>query len=206
MSERQEFLRFKELQTELFKRAVGAVTAFRSPEVGVSVNWKTDGPLLETLGLITILEEKIAQRLSRTSDGTPEFIDPEDELCAADLECSTTVALRDEMCKLFPTVVVGYLLPRRSPDGFTVQNNWIGQPVECLGLLRWMEASLRKSADIFDTRESPLETFPISVLEVRTRESGQIKIVSGADMMQAVGYASLAQGKAAELVQLSRGG
>ena len=202
MKNDQKLRQFRELEAELFGRVETGFTAFATQEGAVGYNWKPDGPLLETLGLMALLEAQIARDcLQPGADGSPEYIEPEDTLFEPELELSTTAALRDGLCMIFPTVLVGYLLPKIGAEKAQRKVACAGQAVSCLGLLRLASFKVRARSDIFG-RDNGLKKYTHAVLKVKARDSGRIKIVSQVDLLQAAGYADLVLGKTAELLLL----
>ena len=147
MDEDEKIERFWELAAELFKRVKVGFAAYKNDEGAVGVKWKDDASLLDTLGLMVVLEEKIA-RVFASEDGKPVGVDREDGVFQPDPELTTNVGLRDELCGLFPTVVVGYILQNETPGDPEIKTRWIGNAVNCLGLLQWMSFDLRR----FDSR------------------------------------------------------
>jgi len=205
MDEDEKIEKFRKIEAELFKRVEAGFTAYKTEEGNVGIKWKHDADLLDTLGLMTVLEEEIARNFV-CEDGNPVRVDREDDIYEADLDLTTTVGLRDKLCSLFPTVVVGYLLQNEKPGDPEIKTRYIGKTTDCLGLLRWMSFDLRNSTpEIFNAGEAIEEEFGSSVLEVRAHESGQIIIISGPNVLHTAGYAALALGKAAELVYNSIG-
>lgn len=197
---------FKAMERELFKRVVGGFAAFRSEEWAVGDNWHPDGPLPETLGMGAILEQTIVNEIAKSPLGGVQYIEPEDKLFDPgdlrdpDLELSTTPALRDAMCKMFPSVVVGYLTRNARTGRLDRHAEWVGQPVVCLGLLRWLSFRLRRSADIFEEGRVSRKEYSSSMLEVKAKSSGHIMICASVEKLTAAGYADLARGRIVDLM------
>jgi hypothetical protein len=196
---------FQELTAKLFDRVEAGFAAFRTEEPAVGIRGKTPTPLRTTLGLVAVLEEEILRHLPRAKGGEVEYFEPEDQIFQPGPDLSTSMALRDELCKLFPDVVVCYLLCNETAGAAEVKTRWVGSPFHCLGLLRCVSFNLRTSTpEVFGDASTP-EEYETSVLEIKENQSGQIILISGPNVLDAAGCAALALGQAAEIVLGSTG-
>jgi hypothetical protein len=192
---------FHELASQLFGRVEAGFAAFESEEGEVGIEPMGGARLLDLLGLAAVLEEKTVRDCAQSPDGEIEDVQPEEGTFQPDPDLTTTVGIRDELCKLFPTVVVAYLVHDELRGKPQVKTQWIGGSLNCLGLLVWLRFRLRTwTPKIFADTDASEEESEISILEVKLRESGQIRVNLGPNVLQAAGCAALALGKAASEV------
>jgi len=193
------------LKKELFTRAVGVVTVFRTDENEAKFNWTPNGPLFMMAGAASYAERKIMINWADSEGGQAEHIQAEDDIGDC-LDWTTTAALRDKMLQIFPSAVIVYILERRK-GGIQVVSNWNGSSLACQSLISWAGFNLRQSKEAFgppdanDPMADDPHNYPIDILELRAEPRGYLKLFASVQPLEISGYAEVLADKSANFIE-----